>query len=67
MKSRLLFTPTNIFIALFILLLSNNLLSQNRSFATLPLAKSDTLIRNSIGDLNHTRDYEKILKIYNNL
>lgn len=40
---------------------------QNRSFLTLPLAKSDTLIKNSEGDLNHTKEYQRVLTIYNKL
>lgn len=46
---------------------STNLHAQQRSFATLPLAKSDTLIVNSEQDLNHTKEYDRVLKIYNDL
>lgn len=46
---------------------SSLVISQNRSFATLPLAQSGKLIINATGDLNHTADYKRISTIYNNL
>ena len=52
---------------LIFILQSNVVFSQNRSFTTLPLAQSDTLIINSTGDLNHTADYKRISTFYNNL
>lgn len=41
--------------------------SQDRSFGTLPMLNTDTLIVRSPGDLNNTAEYDTILKIYNKL
>lgn len=41
--------------------------AQNRSFATLPLVQSANIVGSFEDDLNHTADYDHILKIYNDL
>ena len=40
---------------------------QNRSFGTLPLIKTDSIIQSSEENLNHTDDYKHILNIYEKL
>lgn len=54
-------------ILLLVWTLSHQASAQNRAIGTLPLINNGDTIRGTEENLNHTREYDRILKIYNDL